>query len=650
MCGIAGVAGRIPGALAPLSAMNAAQRHRGPDDEGYLLAASASGRAQAFSGPDTAAGVELPRLPAAIPPGFDVGLAHRRLAILDLSAAGHGPMAGDGGALWVTYNGEIYNFVELRAELEAKGHRFRTGTDTEVLLAAWREWGEQCLARFNGMWGFALYDAQTRRLFCARDRFGVKPLHYFWDGALFAFASEIKGLLAHPLVPRRPHEPTLRAFLVDGAVDETSQTFFDGVRSLPAGHCATLDLDAFRLSVRAWYAPPPDVGADAVSTADFAALCEDAVRLRLLRSDVEVGTCLSGGLDSSSIVCLAARLRGAEAAAHHSFSVLYTDLGLAETPHVDAVVAASGVLSARATPTSAELAADLPDLARAQDEPFPSTGLYSQWRVMRMARDAGVRVLLDGQGADEVLAGYHYHYGPFLAEIARREGPGWALAEAWRAHRATSRPLAFFLGLLAYHALPLPSGLRRRALALGATHGRVPANLLDPEWGAHNASVAGRRHERCASLREERLGNLFRTSLPALLRYEDRSSMAFSIEARTPFLDYRLVEAALSMPARQLIQGGRTKAVLRDAMAGVIPEVVRGRRDKLGFATPEQRFLAEIGPLVRKWIGPGSRVETRLNHAALGQWLAGDDAELAARPGLFRLVSAELWLRRVAEA
>ncbi|MCM2258737.1 MAG: asparagine synthase (glutamine-hydrolyzing) [Vicinamibacteria bacterium] len=649
MCGIAGAAGRIPGALAPLAAMTAAQRHRGPDDEGYLLADSATGRAFAFSGADTAAGVDLPRLPEAIDPGFDVALGHRRLAIIDLSAAGHCPMSAADGGLWITYNGEIYNYVELRQELAEKGHRFTGGSDTEVLLAAWREWGEACLTRFNGMWGFALYDARRRLLFCARDRFGVKPLHYSWDGALFAFASEIKGLLAHPLVPRKPHEPTLRAFLAEGVVDESDQTFFDGIRSLPAGHCATLDLDAMRLSVRAWYSPPAETDRD-LSTGEFAALCEDAVRLRLLRSDVEVGTCLSGGLDSSSIVCLTARLRGAQAASHHSFSVLYADPGLVETPYVDAVVAASGVQSARATPTSAQLAADLPDLARAQDEPFPSTGLYSQWRVMRLAREAGVRVLLDGQGADEVLAGYHYHYGPFLAEIARRENPFRAMAEAWRGHRTTLRPMGFFLGLLAYHSLPLPTALRRRALALGATHGRVPETLLDPEWSAHNAAVTGQRHAPCASLRGERLANLFRTSLPALLRYEDRSSMAFSIEARTPFLDYRLVEAALALPARRLIEAGRTKAILRDAMAGVIPETVRARRDKLGFATPEQRFLAEIGPLVRKWIGPGSRVETRLNHAALGRWLAGDDRELAARPGLFRLVSAELWLRRVAEA
>jgi len=216
MCGITGVFSDSREALAPLATMTAALRHRGPDDEGYVLANTRSGRSEAFRGADTVPGIQLPRLPGLCPEGFDLGLGHRRLSIIDLSSAGHGPMSSADGALWVTYNGEIYNYLELRAELVSLGHTFRSASDTEVLLAAYAEWGPAALDRLNGMWGFGLYDSRQARLFCARDRFGVKPFHYFWDGSLFAFASEIKALLAHPAIPCEPDEPTLHSFLVHG--------------------------------------------------------------------------------------------------------------------------------------------------------------------------------------------------------------------------------------------------------------------------------------------------------------------------------------------------------------------------------------------------------------------------------------------------
>ena len=649
MCGIAGLVGRSPEALGPLPAMTAALRHRGPDDEGYLFADSQRGTASAYAGTETVSGLGLPRLPEVPPPGADIALGHRRLSIIDLSPGGHGPMRSPDGTLWVTYNGEIFNYVELREELRALGHTFRTASDTEVLLAAYQEWGEDALRRLNGMWAFALYDAPARRLFCARDRFGVKPFHYHVGDGLFAFASEIKALLVHPAVPRSPHEPTLQAFLVHGALHEGAETFYDGILSLPGGHHLAVDLRTGAHEVRRWYelpAPSP-VSAD---PAAFRELVTDAVRLRL-RSDVDVGTCLSGGLDSSAIVALTARLRDRNAGGRHrSFSIIYPDHGLDESTYVCAVVAATGVEATRATPTSADLLTELPALVRHQDEPFPSAGVYSQWRVMALAREAGVPVLLDGQGADEVLAGYHYHYGPYLASVAAERGLAAALGEARRAREATRRPWSFFLGLLAYHAVPLPSGVRARAVARQATQGRVPPHLLAPDWGADGKSSNAERHQPRNSLRAELRAGILKTSLPALLRYEDRNSMAFSVEARTPFLDYRLVERAQALPSSDLIRRGWTKAILREAMEGIVPESVLWRRDKLGFATPEVRWLREIAPRVREWLGPGSLLGPRLKASALGAWLAGSDAELARRPGLWRLVSAELWLRHVESA
>jgi asparagine synthase (glutamine-hydrolysing) len=638
MCGIAGIVAPDPAGLRPIAEMTAALRHRGPDDEGYLLADTRRGLCWRHRGPDTVAAIPDLPLPAQAPAGCEVALGHRRLSILDLSPAGHGPMASADGKLWVTYNGEIYNYTELREELRGLGHSFRTGSDTEVLLAAWTQWGPAALARCNGMFAFGLLDLSRRALWLVRDRFGVKPLFHARAGTAFVFASELAALLAHPGVPSRPDGERLVAFLGAGAVDEGEATFLKDARSLPAGHLARLDLHSGALAVERWYSlpepePRPDRGGE------IAALLEDAVRLRL-RSDVPVGTCLSGGLDSSMLVALTARLRG-EAAGHRAFSVVYPEPGIDEGPFVDAVVASTGVAGSRATPVAAELLAELPALVRHQGEPFPSLGPYSQWRVMRMAREAGVPVLLDGQGGDEVFGGYHYHYGPFLAEQARSRGLGAAIAEARAAAAVTSLPLAFLLGLGAYHLFPAPEALRRIAVARTATHGRVPAGLLlEPP-----SEDAGLRHRPRGSLLAERRAALLATSLPALLRYEDRSSMAFSIEARTPYLDFRLVERALALPSAGLIRDGWTKQPLREAARGVLPESVRLRRDKLGFATPERRFLRELAPAVREWLGPPARIRAQLRAPELERWLALPDALLAAQPGLWRLCSAELWLR-----
>jgi asparagine synthase (glutamine-hydrolysing) len=642
MCAITGVFAADRSVVEAVRNMTDALRHRGPDDEGYLLVDTRKGETAAFRGPDTLAGIPHATLPSSFAEGVDLAFGHRRLAIIDLGPGGHGPMASPEGHLWITYNGEVYNYLELREELKRAGRSFRTASDTEVVLAALDEWGPRALEHFNGMWAFALYDARRRRLFCARDRFGVKPFYYYWDGEIFAFASEIKGLRANPRVPRHPHLPTLHGFLVHGTVDETDQTFYEKIRSLAAGHHLTLELDSRRLKVERWYDVAP---VEPPSPAELRELLEDAVRLRL-RSDVDVGTCLSGGLDSSSIVALTARMRQATSNGHHhSFSVVYPDAGLDESAHVARVVEATGVHGQLARPTAKEFLEDLTHIVRSQDQPFPSTGVYTQWRVMKLARAAGVKVLLDGQGADEVLAGYHYHYGPYLAELAAEVGWWTALVEARKASRVTGHSLAFLLGLLAYHRLALPESVRSLALARLATHRSLPRRFLDRDFAARAGGGPGERHAPRSSLGAERRANLFKTSLPALLRYEDHNSMAFSIEARTPFLDYRLVEKALALPARSLIRDGWTKAIMREAMTGVLPESVRLRRDKLGFPTPERRFLVELAPQVRGWLGPGARIESFLNPGVLRTWLAEDDQNLARRPGLWRLISLELWLR-----
>lgn len=644
MCGIAGIASRRPEDLSGIAAMTDALRHRGPDDEGYLLADSRAARAWPFRGKDTAAGIAHPLLPSYVPSGADVAFGHRRLSIIDLSVAGHGPMCSPDGRLWITYNGEIFNYVELRTELAARGHDFHTATDTEVLLAAYAEWGPACLARFNGMWSFAIYDVARGVLFCARDRFGVKPFHYTWDGQTFAFASEIGALLTRPSMRRQADAPTLAAFLAGRSIDEGERSHVAGVLRLVAGHHLTVDLRARTLAISRWYELPAEGSAPA-RPQRLGELLEDSVRLRL-RSDVPVGTCLSGGLDSSAVVALTARLLDpSRSSGRLAFSVVYPQTAIDESRYVDAVVAATGVDSRRVVPSATDLARDLVALVRRQAEPFAGPGVYSQWRVMRLAAEANVRVLLDGQGADEVLAGYHYHLGPHLAETAMQRGWTAALRQARRAAVTTGRPTAWLMALAAYHALPLPGPPRRWAARRWATHGAIPEAALDPKVLAE--APPGHRHRRRLRLGDELAENIQHSSLPALLRYEDRNSMAFSVEARTPFLDYRLVEEVRSWRASDLVADGWTKAPLRDAMRGVVPEVVRARRDKLGFATPEREWLRALAPSVREWLGPASRVASWLRPKVLTRWLDTTDDALAARPGLWRLVSAELFLREL---
>jgi asparagine synthase (glutamine-hydrolysing) len=556
-------------------------------------------------------------------------------------------MASADGRSWIAYNGEVFNYVELRAELAALGHAFRGGSDTEVLLAAYAQWGEDCLPRLNGMFAFALFDAARRRLFLARDRFGVKPLVFHAAPGLFAFASETKGLLAHPAVPADPDLGTLGAFLGLGAVDEGERTFLLGVRRLAPGHALTVDLASGALAVRRWYALPA-AGAAEADGAGLRARLEDSVRVRL-RSDVPIGTCLSGGLDSSSIVALTRRLQGEPGEGRLAFSAVFDDPGLDERRYMEAVARATGVTHRVVTPTAADLAADLPALARAQDEPFGSSSVYAQYRVMRLARESGVTVLLDGQGADEVLGGYHYHYGPWLAGIARARGLRAAMRAASAAHQVTGRPWPFFLGLLAYHRGLVPSRLRATLLRHGASQGVVPRAALDADVLQAGRETRVGRHAPRAGLGDELRAGITETSLPALLRYEDRNSMAWSIEARTPFLDYRLVEYVAAAPPETLIRDGWTKALLRDATAGLVPDEVRARRDKIGFAAPEGRWLTALAPAVRDWLGPGARTAGIVPRGVLDRWRADDDATLAARPGLWRVLSAELWLRAVAE-
>jgi len=588
--------------------------------------------------------------------GFDLALGFRRLGILDLSSRGHQPMCTADKAIWVVHNGEIYNYVELRSELSALGHAFSTRTDTEVILAAYREWGESCVARFNGMWAFAIWDMGQRKLFCSRDHFGIKPFQFWHDSGTFAFASEAKALLATPGIPAKPNWPIIGDFLVHGLVDHTDQTCFDGIMNLPPGHSMVIgaaDKPPFRywqISANTNQSGP--VGLREVD--EFRSLLSDAVRIRL-RSDVQIGTCLSGGLDSTSIAVLISRVKGDEGAqfagaAQKTYSACYQDARCDERSFIEEVVAATSAHATYVYPDSAGLFEDLSNLVWHQELPFQSTSPYAQYCVMKAARRDGTVVLLDGQGSDEILAGYVKYWSEFSAALLQA-GQWRRWLPEMRAYPARP-PLSLFPALRATMASLLPP---RATNAWRAFFRRSGTSMLVSRDLVRMARP-NRGEVRCDlgdALSSALHAALF-SDLQPLLRYEDRNSMAFSIESRLPFLDPRLVSYVFSLPLAARVEDGWTKAILRRAMAGLLPERVRLRRDKMGFPTPEATWLrADDGEFLRTLLDESSvRRRGLFRWAELSRLVASavDPTHNERIPELWRCASVELWLRRFVDS
>ncbi|HKB06494.1 MAG TPA: asparagine synthase (glutamine-hydrolyzing) [Gemmataceae bacterium] len=628
MCGIAGY---VSGSdRRPFAAFQAAVlgtlAHRGPDDTGWLV--------------DDRAG---PGDPPPEPGRY--GLFHRRLSILDLSPLGHQPMATPDGRYAITFNGEIYNYVELREELELEGRTFRSQSDTEVLLWAYARWGQACLPRLVGMFALAILDRDRRRLFLARDFFGIKPLYYARPAGGFAFASEVKAL--RPLVSGRVRAGRLFDYLRDGLTDHGGETLLEDVHQLPAAHWMEVDLDSGTPGEprRYW-----DIDLDRRADLSFPEavarareLFLDSVRLHL-RSDVPVGAALSGGIDSSAIV---AAMRAVEPRADvHTFSFVTDEPGINEEQYADLAAKAAGATPRKVRLGPGDLAADLDRLVATQDEPFGSTSIYAQYRVFRLAAEHKIKVMLDGQGADELLAGYH---GYFPARVGSLIGRGaWLRAYAF-AGRASQRPgVGGRAGLLARAARRLlPSGIQSGGKAL-LGRSAVP-RWLNGSWFARRGVgpvAEGRSRWRADQLRERLYRTLTETSLPMLLRYEDRNSMAWSIESRVPFLTPALAEFLLSLPEEYLISpDGVTKHVFREAMRGIVPDAILDRRDKVGFATPEKRWLKELGPWMADVLSPDRlRRVPALDAEAVGcEWRAVLDGHRPFDWRVWRWVNLVRW-------
>jgi len=601
MCGIAGLVAGAPPDEKVLRRMAAAMAERGPDDEGVW----ADGRC---------------------------GLAFRRLAIIDLDHRSSQPMHLDG--LHLVFNGEIYNYRELRAGLERQGARFRTEGDAEVLLHAWARWGEQALDRLNGMFAFAVWDAREAALTLASDPFGEKPLYWATGrGGRLIFASEIEAILIDPDTHAAPDERVLAAYVAHNAPPPVERSFFDGISRLPGAHI--LRWHAGRVRVERWWRPrtvePPASYRGAVEQLRYLLL--DSIRLRL-RSDVPVGTSLSGGVDSAGIVGLSAQLAGNHR--RHAFTASFPGFERDEWAFAQLAAEAAGVTCHHAVqPSADEALADLNRLVVSHEEPVASLSVYAQWRVNATAREAGVVVLLDGQGGDELFAGYPFATGYALrsghpSEILNALGrsPRAAVSGVMRSVAAERLPAR----LRAWRHRRLVSPYAARELARDGSLGELPAT--EP-WMRDGSP-----------LRRELIGESLVTSLPGLLRYADRSSMAHSREVRLPLLDRRIAELALSLPAHFLVRRGVTKAALRDAVSGAVPAEVLARRDKVGFEPPQARWLET--PAFRSRIGDvlldgPARQRGLYDASAIRQDLrAGCWRDSAA---IWRALNAELWLR-----
>ena len=602
MCGISGFTWTDEDVIRE---MNRVLRHRGPDDDGIYV-------------------------------NEHVSLGADRLAILDLSSAAHQPLEYEhrGRVVYVVHNGEIYNFRQIREELRREGYQFGSDSDTEVLAAAYLEWGMRFVEKLNGMWAFCIYDGSSKTLFLSRDRFGVKPLYYYYDGKNLVFSSEIRGLFVHEIA-KRPDDTTIYDFLVFNVTDHGENTFFEGVKRLQGSHNLTFDLLTREITISRYY----EIKQSPLKYSEkpgFRRLFEEAVAHHLV-SDVPVGTCLSGGIDSSSIIC-EMRHQVPENRIS-SFSLVFPGQSIDESRFQHIVVAACKIDSHETTFTPENALKDLDELVVTQEEPFTGLSPYGQFRVMKLASENRFKVLLDGQGGDELLAGY-VHFLPYHYVDLLRAGLLMTLfREVWvdyRRRRDLSQAYRF-CGLL------LPE--RLRLLVISRRRKYLTRAFLD-----RNKARTDPRLKR-KSLNEALVTALISTSLPALLRLEDKNSMHWSVESRVPFLDRGLSEFCIDLPPELKMSHGTTKVILREELTGLVPADILNRRDKIGFAVPADsavqgpisQFILDIlhsesfkGRPYWDWRLVEQEVRT----------LSKKPLASASYDEVWRLVILELWFRR----
>jgi len=594
MCGILGAIDfNGEGLIDKVSFGNKCLSHRGPDGKGI----------KSFKARDKC-----------------IVFAHSRLSIIDLSYLGHQPMSSADGRYWITFNGEIYNYKELREELVALGYEFVSHTDTEVLIYCWAEWGSHCIKRLNGMFAFVIYDVERKKIYCVRDAFGIKPIFFTHSEEKFYFSSEVPPLLTMMNKKLELNQQSVINYLIKGGYDIGKDTFLEEVNALEPGTYLTLDIsDKFVLKKERWWRPSIVEN----STISFneakdklRCLFLESVRVHM-RSDVPIGAALSGGIDSSSIVCAMRYLEPDMPI--HTFSYLAQDAGLNEEKWVDIVNEHVNAIPHKIKLDSKELASDINDLTKAQGEPFGSTSIYAQYRVFKHAKESGVTVLLEGQGADELLAGYMGY--PVHASMSYVDKNQYAklikFLKSWSKVTGRSiKPVLKSLSLeIVKHILIKTKLYRLRERYRKERVLTIPDWLLVDINSVKNTSKADNSSDEVfygrrlvAELRRSVMGQ-YEMGLNSLLRHGDRNSMKWSVEGRVPFLTTEIAEFLLSLPEEYLLsKEGTTKYIFREAMRGIVPNEILDRSDKIGFATPEKEWISDINNDITDWVKNTSNI------------------------------------------
>lgn len=547
--------------------------HRGPDSDGLMLINTDNGKFTAVRTAKTPADISAVPLNEVNPADYNLIFGHKRLSIFDLSSNGFQPMRCPKTGNIIVFNGEIYNFYEIRLELQEKGHSFATGSDTEVILAAYAQWGHKCLARFNGMWSFIIFDNTRKQLFVTNDRFGVKPLYYSSSDTEIVFASELKQFLAYPHLKGDYNKPLIKYFITENLIDFNNQTFFANVFRFLKSTYAVLDKPSKKFTVNSYY--KLEIKKTSYSFKDaqerFKELLNDAVKIRL-RADVPVGIAVSGGLDSSSIFVLAHKQLKEQGKEKNlrTFSATFPNNKVDESTHIHNLLKHYDCIKHEVNPLDYFSVEDLRRHLFQHDYPSTTASFYSDYCLSRLTSQHNVKVLLNGQGADEIFAGYHHHFYKYAASLLRN--------------------LKF-----AYYNEQVNAYSSVKGISLEKIKRAVYSDvklILKQKLGIKIKDNFSAKSDwlYAKNLDELMLVDMLQTAIPNFLTSNDRNTMSFGVESRHPFMDFRLVEFGFSLPDEYRINNGFQKLIMREAM-NELPEEIRWRKDKMGFVTPDDEFI-----------------------------------------------------------
>jgi asparagine synthase (glutamine-hydrolysing) len=591
MCGIAGIILKNKNAFIAvdkLKSLSNAIKHRGPDGEGYLIVANLKATPYSLNNTKKITNSDIFYLPQKSienienPEETEIAFAHRRLSIIDLNETGHQPMCDSKRKNWITYNGEIYNYIELREELKLLGHAFISQSDTEVVLAAYAEWGQDCVNKFNGMWAFCLLDLEKNICFASRDRFGVKPFYFINHPDYFAFASEQKAFVKAGFINAKYSIENVSSYLLDGLIENKTSNFFKGIDELWPGNNLIYDIKTHQFNINQYYhlknftSLKNNYLDDQEIINSIEHLLEKAIQIRL-RSDVEVGTCLSGGIDSSVIAGLIAKQNKNKLSC---FTSIFKNSTISEEYFADLVINQINSKSVKIEPSLNGFIREVDDLVYSQDAPIWNTSTYAQYKVMELAKLSGIKVVLDGQGADELFGGYHHHFVAKWDNLFSHSKLLTAFSEINQSSKTISNPFLFYFkekvkNYFNPNQFSQNIILKKDFLLLKKNSSEIETNTLN----------------NCL------INDIYNTRLKTFLKCEDRCGMWHGVESRTPFSDdVELINFLFSFDGNRKIKNGISKYLLREASKTILPKQIYQRYDKVGFETPMQEWMIKMRP------------------------------------------------------